>query len=101
MSLPSKLLPVGALLVIAGIGGVGYAYFGKASLHLVVPQGRTIELSANGRVLTPSSASGQHVAFKLAQGRYDVSVKDTGPTKNARGLAQAPWLAGPMDRKRP
>jgi hypothetical protein len=84
MSLPSKLLPVAAILVLAGIGGVGYAYLGKASLHLVVPEGRTIELSANGRALTPTSASGRHVAFKLAQGRYEVSVKDTASGKERK-----------------
>ncbi|MCY1075692.1 hypothetical protein [Archangium lansingense] len=55
---------------------VVYAYFGRASLHLVVPRDRTIELSANGQVLSPTSSAGRHVTFSLPQGIYDVAVKD-------------------------
>jgi hypothetical protein len=66
----------GALLAIAGGVGVTYAFVGKPTLHLVVPAGRTIELSANGRTLTPLSSTGEHLAFELPRGTYDVAVKD-------------------------
>ncbi len=72
-----RLILVGAVLAIAGLGALYASLFGEATVHVVVAAGRSIELSANGQVLVPEASSGDHRRFKLKQGDYTFSVKDT------------------------
>ena len=76
---PTSKLKLGVVgLAVSGISlfALSNWLFGEATVHLLVSLGRTVELSANGQVLSPTSRQGVHVQYSLKQGDYSFSVKD-------------------------
>lgn len=72
-----RLLLVGGAIVVGSIYAGTKYFFGKPSLHLVAPEGASLEVSVDGQRLAPTTTTENHLTFEVRKGAHLVDITDS------------------------
>lgn len=77
-----RLVLLGGALVVGSVYTGTRYFFGKPSIHLVAPEGSSLEVSVDGQRLAPTKTTENHLTFEVRKGAHLVDITDAASGTN-------------------